>query len=179
MRALAHPLRLAVLRYLMATGPHTASDCAAEVGSTPSNISWHLRHLATYGLVEPTVSTSRRERPWRATQVGLDFGELSVDPVLRPAQDSIIAASLAEENELTRRFLSSREQMDPACLASARLDSFVLRATPEELNELSDAVTALLRPFVATVRTDAPQSAGLTYVGFRLFPRLSAMDTSE
>src|SRR3954469_4042951 len=52
MRALAHPLRSAVLSYLMSVGPRTASECAEAVDSSPSNCSWHLRQLAQWGLVE-------------------------------------------------------------------------------------------------------------------------------
>lgn len=48
--ALAHPVRLDVLGYLMSVGPATASQCARAVGDTPSNCSYHLRVLASHGL---------------------------------------------------------------------------------------------------------------------------------
>ncbi|WP_046734373.1 ArsR/SmtB family transcription factor [Streptomyces humi] len=174
LRALAHPLRLATLQYLMAVGPRTASECAAEVGSTPSNISWHLRHLAEFGLVELTEAPNQRERPWQATQVGFDFGELSTEPVLSQAQDQVMAASMTEEGRLTKRFLNNRGTVDPEWLTVARFDGFVLRATPEELGELGSKMNDLLRPYLATIRQDAPDKAELAYVGLRLFPRLDA-----
>ncbi|MEV7076591.1 ArsR/SmtB family transcription factor [Streptomyces sp. NPDC091972] len=179
LRALAHPLRLAVLQYLMAVGPRTASECAVEVGSTASNISWHLRHLAGHGLVEPVEPSDGRERPWRAAQVGLDFGAMSTDPVVMPEQDALIAASMAEESQLTRRFLDHRDKIDPRWLDTARLDGYVLRATPEEMDELAERLNALLRPYLATVRDDPPEDATLTYVGLRLFPRLNAAGRTE
>src|ERR1700744_5591086 len=74
LRALAHPLRLALLDRLMSFGEQTAAQCAAAVGSTASNCSYHLRALARVGLVEPGSSSDRRERPWRATSTGLEFG---------------------------------------------------------------------------------------------------------
>ncbi|MFJ4716512.1 ArsR/SmtB family transcription factor [Streptomyces sp. NPDC088785] len=179
LRALAHPLRLALLQYLMAVGPRTASECAAEVGSSASNISWHLRHLAEYGLVEAADATNQRERPWRASQVGLDFGEMSADPATMAEQDALIAGGLAEEDQLTRRFLTRRDTLDPEWLAAARLDSYVLRATPQEARELAEKIDTLLRPYLAAVRDDPPEGAVLAYTGVRLFPRLDAAGRSE
>jgi hypothetical protein len=46
MRALAHPVRLALLEQLQRHGPATASQLSPHVGATPSVTSWHLRHLA-------------------------------------------------------------------------------------------------------------------------------------
>ena len=71
LEALAHPVRLDLLTYLMSDGPATASVCARAVGDTPSNCSYHLRALAGHGLVERASSRDGRERPWRATITGL------------------------------------------------------------------------------------------------------------
>src|ERR1700759_5782882 len=70
LEALAHPVRLDLLTYLMSDGPASASQCARAVGDTPSNSSYHLRTLARHGLVEPVQSPDRRQRPWRATITG-------------------------------------------------------------------------------------------------------------
>src|SRR5258705_8228597 len=74
LRALAHPLRLALLNHLMSFGAQTASQCAEVVGSTASNCSYHLRSLARFGLVESVDPVDGRERPWRSTATGLQFG---------------------------------------------------------------------------------------------------------
>src|ERR1700721_3696956 len=74
LRALAHPLRLALMDHLMSFGEQTAAQCAEAVGSTASNCSYHLRALARVGLVEAASSSDRREHPWRATATGLEFG---------------------------------------------------------------------------------------------------------
>src|SRR5437868_15177992 len=74
LRALAHPLRLALLDGLMSFGEQTAAQCAAAVGSTTSNCSYHLRALARVGLVERGESADGRERPWRSSATGLEFG---------------------------------------------------------------------------------------------------------
>src|ERR671922_2256981 len=76
LRALAHPLRLALLDRLMSFGEQTAAQCATAVGSTASNCSYHLRALARVGLVERGESADGRERPWRSSATGLEFGPM-------------------------------------------------------------------------------------------------------
>src|SRR5436309_138158 len=50
MRALAHPLRIELLRLLRE--PRTATECAEALGESPQSCSYHLRTLAKYGFVE-------------------------------------------------------------------------------------------------------------------------------
>lgn len=74
MRALAHPARLAILSQLQGKGPATATQLSPAVGASPSVTSWHLRHLASYGLVEDwDGGTDRRQRWWQATSRGFRF----------------------------------------------------------------------------------------------------------
>jgi len=74
MRALAHPVRLAILSFLQRNGPATATALAPHVGATPSVTSWHLRHLAGFGLVADAdpdeVPGDRRQRWWKAKARG-------------------------------------------------------------------------------------------------------------
>jgi DNA-binding transcriptional ArsR family regulator len=172
MGALAHPLRAAVLRYLMAVGPRTASECADAVGSTASNCSWHLRQLAKFGLVEPTDGGDGRQRPWRAAVVGLEMGELADDPTTSAAQLAVLGASLAEEQKLTQRFLERAEDLDPEWRTAGALDAYSLTVTAAELTELAAKVDALLRPYASTIRQDAPPDARPVHAGFRAFLRL-------
>src|ERR1700728_488216 len=65
MRAMAHPVRLALLEALGRHEPLTATEAAEVVGESPSACSFHLRMLAKYGLVEDAGGGSGRRRPWR------------------------------------------------------------------------------------------------------------------
>lgn len=172
MRALAHPLRSALLDHLSASGPATASECAEAVGSTASNCSWHLRQLAQSGLVEPAAAEDGRERRWRACQVGLHLEEPADDPAARVAHLAVVGASLGHEQELTQRFLDTRDTLDPEWRASTGLSTYTLRVSPAELTRLVDAIDALLRPYVAPIRQDPPPDARAVHVGLRAFPRI-------
>ena len=52
MRALAHPVRLALLEVLADEGRLTATEAGERIGESPANASFHLRQLAKYGFVE-------------------------------------------------------------------------------------------------------------------------------
>ena len=66
MRAMAHPVRLALMQALNDAGTLTATEAAERVGESPSNCSFHLRQLAKYGWVEEAPGGKGRQRPWRA-----------------------------------------------------------------------------------------------------------------
>jgi len=171
MGALAHPLRAALLRHLMAVGPRTASECADAVGSTASNCSWHLRQLARFGLVE-AVDQAGRERPWRAVVVGLELGAPADDPTTRAAQLGVLANALKEEATLTQRFLDRADELGPEWRDAGALDTYGLTITADELRDLVATIDALVRPFIATVRQDPPDDAEPVQLGLRAFRRL-------
>src|SRR5690242_1405163 len=135
LRALAHPLRLALLDHLMAFGDQTAAQCAAAVGSTASNCSYHLRALARVGLVEPAASTDGRERPWRSVATGLEFGPApgTHSPAARGAAQALDELALARDEALTRRALARHAEQQPAWRAAETHNSYALRLTAAEL----------------------------------------------
>lgn len=75
LKALAHPVRTALLSALAAHGPLTASQAADLVESSPSNCSWHLRTLAAHGFVREARGGTGRNRPWQVVREGLAWGD--------------------------------------------------------------------------------------------------------
>ncbi len=175
LEALAHPVRLDLLTYLMANGPASASECARAVGDTPSNCSYHLRTLARHELVEPVESADRRQRPWRATVTGFDL-----DPVARPdtpegrGAAAVLAASLALEQRLLRDYLSHRDEVPPVWREAEMTSSYTLRMSPGELSALGERLDALIRPFIAATREAAGADAELVQLDLFAFPRTEA-----
>lgn len=173
--ALAHPVRLDLLSYLMSEGPASASTCARAVGDTPSNCSYHLRTLARHGLVESVASSDRRQRPWRATITGFVLDE-EADPGTRAGRGAaaVMAASLALQQRLARDYLSHRDEA-PAPWRDADLaSSYTLRVTPDELKALGEQLDALIRPLIAAGRERAPDDAALVTLDLLAFPRLQS-----
>lgn len=168
---MAHPLRLALLDRLMSFGEQTAAQCAEAVGSTASNCSYHLRALARVGLVEPGSSSDRRERPWRATSTGLDFGP--ADPASSPAAAGAALAldelSLARDEEMTRRARRRHHEQPPAWRAAEAFHNYALKLTAAELADLLGEIDRLVRPFIAMTREDAAGDADVALLRLLAF----------
>jgi DNA-binding transcriptional ArsR family regulator len=166
LRALAHPLRLALLERLMAFGEQTAAQCAEAVGSTASNCSYHLRALARFGLVEPGESTDGRERPWRSTSTGLEFGPSDAEPssASAAAARAVDELTLAREEDLTREALI-RHHDQPAEWRTAEANhTYALRVTPSELEQLVGEIDRLVRPYIGLTRGTPPDDAAVAYM---------------
>lgn len=166
LRALAHPLRLALLDRLMSFGEQTAAQCADAVGSTASNCSYHLRILARVGLVEPGESGDGRERPWRPGATGL---ELEPGPGSEAVARAVDELSLAREEELTRRARAEQDAVPAQWRAAAAHHNYGLRVTAAELQGLVAEIDALVRPYIALTRQDAPGEAEVAVLALHAF----------
>ena len=171
LRALAHPLRLALLEHLMSFGEHTAAQCADAIGSTASNCSYHLRILARVGLVAPGASADGRERPWHATATGLEFGpaDVSSSPGSAAAARAVDELSLAREEELSRRALAQHDALPADWQAATANHSYALRVTAAELRRLVGEIDDLVRPYISLTRGDGPSDAEVAVVRLLAF----------
>lgn len=167
--ALAHPVRLDLLSYLMSDGPATASECARAVGDTPSNCSYHLRVLAKHALVESVGSDDGRERPWRATITGFST-EPDIDADAEGAT-RVAAASLQLDYQLAREHLRTRDQLSEPWRGIDAHINYVLRVTPAELQRIVEQIDAIARPYIAATRDDAPTDAAAATLSVLAFPR--------
>ncbi|MGY1601821.1 ArsR/SmtB family transcription factor [Geodermatophilus sp. SYSU D00815] len=72
LKALAHPLRVQILRVLELRERVSVTSLAEELGETTAAVSYHLRQLARHGFVEESDAeepgpraVGRRRRAWR------------------------------------------------------------------------------------------------------------------
>jgi DNA-binding transcriptional ArsR family regulator len=173
LRALAHPVRLDVLSFLMSAGPATASACARAVGDTPSNCSYHLRVLAAHGLVEHAPSVDGRERPWRATFTGVDSDLDAADPRLSEGAADMAAAVLQLEYQRAREHLRTRHLLPEEWRGAEAHATYGLRVDPAELADILARIDAVVRPYIAPTREDAPEGAAIAELSVLAFPRPS------
>jgi len=97
-RALAHPARQVVIDELYNGKVLTATECAELAGLTPSAMSYHLRALERWGILERAeASADGRERPWRAPARSLKIeskstatGRLAGQAIIRTSMDRMI-----------------------------------------------------------------------------------------
>ena len=64
MRAVAHPLRMALLELFAYHETLTATQASELLGESPANSAFHLRTLAKYGFLREAGGGKGRERPW-------------------------------------------------------------------------------------------------------------------
>ncbi len=177
MRALAHPDRLSILLFLLSARSRTATECAAEVGISPSACSYHLRELERFGYADRVeASDDGRTRPWRAAAIGFSVGNDWSDPspAARAARHAIGSAELIENHRLAHRYLDAVDSLDARWQNATDFHTFELVVTAEELAELNEQVARLLRPYRAPIRTDSPGDAAEVHVVYQAFPRLDA-----
>ncbi|MGW0760801.1 ArsR/SmtB family transcription factor [Streptomyces sp. NPDC002814] len=157
MRALAHPVRLAILERLQRYGPATATQLSQHVGATPSVTSWHLRHLAGFGLVgDAEGGTDRRERRWQAMARGFRF-EPPEDEDGAAAARALSWEMFARAAELPERWATETEPgLDPDWRRLAGLANTRVVVSAEELAAIRDAIEAVLAPYVTREAAEQP-----------------------
>jgi DNA-binding transcriptional ArsR family regulator len=107
MRALAHPVRIALLE-ILGTRTLTATQASELLGESPANCAFHLRTLARYGFVEEAGGGRGRERPWRSLHKSFSVSSTELaDPQARLAAEML--GRIYEERWLDRirRVMSS------------------------------------------------------------------------
>lgn len=169
--ALAHPVRLDVLTFLSSRGPATASQCARAVGDTPSNCSYHLRVLASHGLVEPDDSGDGRSRPWRTTITG--FTADAVDPADAAGAQELEAASVELDHHLMREYLRGRDRIPEPWREVDAHAAYGLALSPSELTEIVRRIDDVVRPYIQATRQDPPADAEHVHLTINAFPRIA------
>ena len=169
--ALSHPVRLDLLSFLMSHGAATASDCARAVDDNPSNCSYHLRVLAKHGLVESVPSEDGRERPWRATVTGLSMDLDSDDPSVAASATAMLQASIQLDYQLAREHVRRRDRIEGAWRDVDAHAQYGLRVSPAELQSIVERIDAIVRPYIAATRHDAPGEAAIANLSLLAFPR--------
>jgi DNA-binding transcriptional ArsR family regulator len=160
LRALAHPVRLAVLGRLQRFGPATATQLAPHVGASPSVVSWHLRHLARFELVKDWEgATGKRDRWWQAAARGFRF-EIPADADGQDAARTLQAEMFAQVADLPQQWLLRDEpRLEPGWRARAGLANTRVPLTEDELRKLEEDIEELIAPFVRRPEADAPEGA--------------------
>jgi DNA-binding transcriptional ArsR family regulator len=179
MRALAHPVRLAILTRLQQDGPSTATGLSEHVGASPSVTSWHLRHLAKHGLVRDAEAVGHgRERWWEAASRG--FRVVVDDEAGRGAAQALRDVLDASEGDPAGEWRRQVEpHLDLAWLGLAGLSDTTILVTHSELEQIEAAMEELLAPYV--LRKDAPaaevpEGARMVRIRRRVLPEARARD---
>jgi len=157
---LAHPLRSRLVTLLRTHGPATATELARQLETNTGATSYHLRKLASVGLVEETQDGRGRERPWRAaTEMhGWTEHEVAYDPDAKAASDWLRGYYLRSFLERYERWLDVEASWPMAWQDVAGASDFAVRLTPARLEALNADIQALYERYRALAESE-PASA--------------------
>jgi DNA-binding transcriptional ArsR family regulator len=160
MRALAHPVRIALLDALAQHGPLTATRAAELLGDTPGNMSWHLQTLAKYGFVEETGGGRGRARPWRAVSGVTSFETALGDPDTAAAGDALETIFQERNFRGLREWWASRRSYPVKWRKAAFSLNAFTHLTATEMNRLAEDIDALLEPYRVRARDEGARPKG-------------------
>jgi len=143
MRALAHPLRVALLEAMRRDGEITATRAAELLGESPGNMSWHLQTLAKYGFVEETGEGRGRSRPWRVARTSRSFETSMADPDTAAAGEALERTLLERTYGQMREWWSRRLTYPVKWRRAAFMTDTVRYLTAEELTSIMEEIIAI------------------------------------
>jgi DNA-binding transcriptional ArsR family regulator len=169
MRALAHPVRLALLEALLLHGSLTATEAGEAIGESPTTCSFHLRQLAKYGFVEEAGRGSGRQRPWRLVHIGLSFSDVDDS-----SETGVAGAALS--HLMRGRYLARMQAAFEARAAYPRewqeatgISESIMYVTPQELKVVHDQLLDVLLSYRERLADPSQRPASARPVELLLF----------
>ena len=143
-RALTHPVRLALLEVLATEGALTATEAGELIGESPTTCSFHFRQLEKYGFTEVAATGPGRQRRWKIAQLGMNFSDTTDDAELNIAATSL--SRLVTDRAIARmqQFQDTKSNFPKEWQEVSESTEAVLFVTPSELSELNEQVLAVL-----------------------------------
>ncbi len=143
MRALAHPVRLALLEAIGREGELTATHAAEMLDESPGNMSWHLQTLARYGYVEEAGGGKGRSRPWRLAAVSNRFQTTAEDAEANAAGEALESTYADDAYSRLRTWFARRASYPHQWRDAAFTADSIGYLTAEEMSTLGDEVAEL------------------------------------
>ena len=159
MRALAHPVRMALIELFGVHATLTATQASEALGESPANCAFHLRTLAKYGFLEEAGGGRGRERPWRASAKSLRIRLRASELDSEQAQ---VAAGALEQVWYDRWFARIREvfvnrRWSPEWEEAAGSSQTLSFLTAEELRTVKEEINAVVARHLDERRLDPAQ----------------------
>jgi DNA-binding transcriptional ArsR family regulator len=144
MRALAHPVRIAIIEALGFHGPMTATEVGEQIDESATTCSFHLRQLAKYGFVEEAGGGKGRARPWRLITLGFNIPSTIDDPEADIAAK--VLTQVTRERQLARymTWIETRGSYPREWRDAAPISQYAFYLTIGELEQLAAEVRDVL-----------------------------------
>ena len=145
LRALAHPARLTVVDELYQGAERTSSELAEVTGLSASAMSYHLRALERWAIVERGAPRKDgRERPWRAAGRTL---KLDPETVSTAAVDVVAGTTFQHLRDEFRRWAAVEQGEPKAWRDLAGVSRAYLWLTEDEAAAFDADLGAVLKKY--------------------------------
>ena len=160
LRALTHPVRLALLEALALEGPLTATAAGELIGESPTTCSFHFRQLAKYGFVEEADSGPGRQRPWKIVNVGMRFSDVTEDPETSVAAKSLERMVFDRALGRLSTYIDSKASFPKVWQEASQNVEMILWVTPAELESVTQEELAIFNRFLDRVSDPSARTEG-------------------
>jgi DNA-binding transcriptional ArsR family regulator len=147
MRALAHPVRLAILDVMRNEGELTATRAAELLDQSPGNMSWHLQMLAKYGFIVEAEGAKGRSRPWKIAPGTNRINLTEGIPGSHDAIEHLVITVLDRSFEQLQEWWRQHEDFGDAWFDASFVKERMSFLTPAELDEIRDQLDRQLRRY--------------------------------
>jgi hypothetical protein len=168
MRALAHPLRIAIVELFSVRETLTATQASEALGESPANCAFHLRTLAKYGFVREAGGGRGRERPWTLVNRTMTLTTEQPDPQAALAAGELGRLWLERWIDRARRLYASRGAVPGWDEASGWTGTHVF-LTPGETARLRKQMRSILKPYEDRLADPALRPEGALPVEWTIF----------
>lgn len=169
MRALSHPIRIALLEVLNLHPSLTATEAGRLIGETATTCSFHLRTLAKFGLVVEDGTGPGRRRPWKVAETGFEFSDRQTDEVESRAARALSDVLIEHWLNRTRRVQADRHLQPSQWQEVFGGYQNVVFGTAEEIAGLVTEIKQVLGRYDDRLNDAAARPAGHKAVELLLF----------
>jgi len=168
MRALAHPVRVALIELLAVVDTLTATQASELLGESPANCAFHLRTLAKYGFVQEAGGGRGRERPWKSAERHITITTKQDDPRAATAAGALSLTWLDHWMERARQIFGSSDYL-PGWENATGWSRSAVFLTPEETADLRGQMRRLLEKYESRKSNPALRPPGALPVEWTVF----------
>jgi DNA-binding transcriptional ArsR family regulator len=169
MRALAHPLRIAILELFAVQETLTATQVSEALGESPANCAFHLRTLGKYGVIQEAGGGRGRERPWKEVSSTIRVSTSG----LNDKQAELAATALGQvalDRWLSRiKNAFSKRDWPAEWEDGSEAHESVVYLTPAEMVRISEDIRVLFHPYLSRRKDPSLRPSGALPVEFDVF----------
>lgn len=179
LKAMAHPLRVQILRILQLRKRASATSLAEELGETTGATSYHLRQLSRHGFVEPFVpdddeaagprTAGRKQQWWRMAidQIHMTGLEFMTNEDTREAAGFLLREFQADRSRRLANWFATASEWSEAWQRASSDSDGTIELSAAQTRAMADEIQAVIAKYDAL---KPGRGARMVDVQYAIFP---------